>query len=214
MIENFGEGKYYLYRHIRLDKNEPFYIGIGKKILSNESTLQYKRAKASDRRNSIWNKIVSKNSYRVEILLESDDREFIIEKEKEFISLYGRIDLETGILSNMTSGGDGMSEHKPSVETLLKMSNSMIGKNTGKSKSLETKLKLSLATKGILKPNSGRSKAISQYSIEGVWIKDWKSMREASRVLKIHHTDISYCLKNLNRKSSGGYKWKYKLKDQ
>lgn len=22
-------GKYYLYRHIRLDKNEPFYIGIG-----------------------------------------------------------------------------------------------------------------------------------------------------------------------------------------
>jgi hypothetical protein len=22
--------KYYLYRHIRLDKNEPFYIGIGK----------------------------------------------------------------------------------------------------------------------------------------------------------------------------------------
>lgn len=23
--------KYYLYRHIRLDKNEPFYIGIGTK---------------------------------------------------------------------------------------------------------------------------------------------------------------------------------------
>ena len=28
IVEN---GKYYLYRHIRLDKNEPFYIGIGTK---------------------------------------------------------------------------------------------------------------------------------------------------------------------------------------
>lgn len=26
------EGKYYLYRHIRLDKNEPFYIGIGNNL--------------------------------------------------------------------------------------------------------------------------------------------------------------------------------------
>ena len=30
MIED--QGKYYLYRHIRLDTNEPFYIGIGKKL--------------------------------------------------------------------------------------------------------------------------------------------------------------------------------------
>lgn len=29
MLKNTG--KYYLYRHIRLDKNEPFYIGIGTK---------------------------------------------------------------------------------------------------------------------------------------------------------------------------------------
>lgn len=27
-------GKHYLYRHIRLDKNEPFYIGIGTKYKS------------------------------------------------------------------------------------------------------------------------------------------------------------------------------------
>lgn len=25
------DGKYYLYRHIRNDKNEPFYIGVGTK---------------------------------------------------------------------------------------------------------------------------------------------------------------------------------------
>ena len=29
MIEEYSQGKHYLYRHIRLDTNQPFYIGIG-----------------------------------------------------------------------------------------------------------------------------------------------------------------------------------------
>lgn len=39
MLKN--SGKHYLYRHIRLDKNEPFYIGIGTKIVK---TSEYRRA--------------------------------------------------------------------------------------------------------------------------------------------------------------------------
>lgn len=42
------EGKYYLYRHIRLDKNEPFYIGIGTK---NKHKYPYFRAKSKAERN-------------------------------------------------------------------------------------------------------------------------------------------------------------------
>ena len=42
----------YLYRHIRSDKNVPFYIGIG--IDSN-----YYRAKSKKSRNDHWNKIVN-----------------------------------------------------------------------------------------------------------------------------------------------------------
>ena len=89
-----------LYRHIRLDKNEPFYIGIGK---------NNKRAREKDtyRRNNIWNLIVSKTEYEIEILFEHDDYNFIKEKEKEFIKLYGRINKKTGCLANMTDGGDG-----------------------------------------------------------------------------------------------------------
>ena len=58
----------YVYRHIRLDKNEPFYIGIGRNCKGN-----YTRANhgAELRRNSIiWKRIVAKTEYSVEILVD------------------------------------------------------------------------------------------------------------------------------------------------
>jgi len=50
----------YVYRHIRLDKNEPFYIGIGK--IDN-----YKRAYLKSIRNVIWKQIVNKTNYDIYI---------------------------------------------------------------------------------------------------------------------------------------------------
>jgi hypothetical protein len=90
----------YVYRHIRLDKNEPFYIGIG-------ITENYQRAKSKKGRNKIWKGITSRSKYEVEILFDDLSWDEACEKEKEFIALYGRIDNKNGILSNMTDGGDG-----------------------------------------------------------------------------------------------------------
>lgn len=90
----------YVYRHIRLDKNEPFYIGI-----SNSET--YERAHTKNHRNNMWHKIVNKAQYRVDIIMDGLSYEEAKEKEAEFISLYGRINTNTGILCNMTDGGDG-----------------------------------------------------------------------------------------------------------
>ena len=95
----------YLYRHIRLDKNEPFYIGIGKDDNSNFKRAYYK---SKQKRNKIWIDIINKTPYEVEILLENLTWKEACEKEIEFIALYGRIDLKTGTLANMTKGGDGM----------------------------------------------------------------------------------------------------------
>lgn len=91
----------YLYRHIRLDTNEPFYIGISK------SNSDYKRANSKLQRSDFWKNITSITEYEVEILLESDDYEFIKQKEIEFIKLYGRRDLNLGTLTNLTDGGEG-----------------------------------------------------------------------------------------------------------
>lgn len=90
----------YLYRHIRLDKNEPFYIGIG-------NDKYYNRAFAKTGRNKIWHNIVSKTEYEVEIIYDGMSKEQAFEKEKEFIKLYGRKDLGTGTLCNLTNGGEG-----------------------------------------------------------------------------------------------------------
>jgi len=89
----------YVYRHIRLDKNEPFYIGIG-------SDNEYKRANTNTRRNKHWINI-SKFGYEVDILFDDLTWDEACVKEKEFISLYGRKDKNKGSLCNLTDGGDG-----------------------------------------------------------------------------------------------------------
>ena len=88
-----------VYRHIRLDKNEPFYIGIG-------SDEEYKRANTNTRRNKHWINI-SKFGYEVDILFDGLTWDEACVKEKEFISLYGRKDKNKGSLCNLTDGGDG-----------------------------------------------------------------------------------------------------------
>ena len=74
----------YVYRHIRLDKNEPFYIGVG-------SDDVYKRANDTKGRNKIWYDITKKTDYEVEILFDNISWEDALSKEIEFIDLYKRM---------------------------------------------------------------------------------------------------------------------------
>jgi hypothetical protein len=130
-----------LYRHIRLDKNEPFYIGIGN---------TERRATRTDSRNPFW-KNIAKKGYRVDILFDDLTWEEACEKEKEFIKLYGRKDLGTGTLVNMTDGGDGTINILVSDETKQKLREI----NLGKSHSEETKQKMSESRKGEKHPFFG-----------------------------------------------------------
>ncbi len=110
-MELTEENNCIVYRHIRLDKNEVFYIGIAK-----HKNRPYE---SGNRRSLFWNKIVSKTKYEVEILFDNLSWEQTKAKEKEFINLYGRKDLGTGTLVNMTDGGDGALN--PSLSTRLKL---------------------------------------------------------------------------------------------
>lgn len=97
--------EYFLYRHIRLDTNQPFYIGIGTKPKTYYGyKTEYKRAFVGYRRSKYWNNVVSKTDYRVDILFESLDLNEIKQKETEFIQLYGRKGF--GTLVNLTDGGE------------------------------------------------------------------------------------------------------------
>jgi hypothetical protein len=115
-----------VYRHRRLDNNSIFYIGIGK---------EKNRAYQLRSRNCLWKNIVSKTNYQVEIIAENINYNEAKELEIFLISLYGRRDLNNGILCNMTDGGDGNTNF--SIDLKNKISNSL----KGKKQSEETKLK-------------------------------------------------------------------------
>jgi hypothetical protein len=121
--------KYYLYRHIRLDKNEPFYIGIGTKSNRNYTTQTsiYDRAYNKSGRSKIWKAVVSKIDYEVEIIFESDNKEVIKSKEIEFISLYGRKIKKEGSLVNITDGGESCSGYTPSEKQRKAISERQLG---------------------------------------------------------------------------------------
>ncbi len=192
MITEFGEGKYYLYRHIRLDKNEPFYIGIGTKAKKGNP---YYRSILDKGRNSIWNKITNKTTYQTEIILESNDYEFIKTKEKEFISLYGRIDSKTGILSNMTSGGEGIKDIIYTAERKKKLSLRFKGGRCLNQQWWNSTIKS--RKRGA---QHQCAKKVYQYDLEGNFIKEWGSKKDVLISLNIKIS--KKCVTN------GGFQWK------
>lgn len=131
-----------VYRHIRKDKNQVFYIGIGHEI---------ERAYHKNQRNSYWTRIVNKTDYDVEILFDDLSWEDAIKKEIEFIALYGRKNNKTGCLANMTDGGEGTSGWTVTEESRRKMSDAKKRNpptwNIGRKFSEEHKQKLSDSAK-------------------------------------------------------------------
>lgn len=196
-------GNFYLYRHIRLDRNEPFYVGIGSKDKSKRID-GYDRAYNKSNRTKYWKNITNKSQYEVEILVESDSYDFIKQKETEFISLYGRRNLGKGTLCNLTDGGEGVKGriYICSEETREKMSIA----NKGKHLSQEAKDKLSKMFKGRVSPMKGKKQtqkfliAISKAN-KGRIVSD--ITKEKLRSLKIG--------KPLKE---GNYAWRYKKVDQ
>jgi hypothetical protein len=146
-----------VYRHIRLDKNEPFYIGIGK----TENRAYIKR-----KRNNYWKHIVKSSPYEVQILFDDLTWDEACDKEIEFIKLYGRKDLGTGTLVNMTDGGDGRTNIVVSEETKQKISKSSLGRKF----SDEHRQKISESNKGkILSEEQIKKMSESQKGEKSAW---------------------------------------------
>jgi hypothetical protein len=127
----------YVYKHIRLDTNEVFYIGIG--IREN-----YRRAKTTARRNSFWLNVVNKAEWKFEIVVDNISFDEAKIREIELIKFYGRKDKGEGSLVNLTDGGDATSGYI--VTDAVKKRLSEI--NKGKTLSDEHKKKISASNMG------------------------------------------------------------------
>lgn len=116
---------FYIYRHIRPDTNEVFYIGKGNNL---DTRLKlYRRAYLIQQRTDYWKSVVAKNNgiFKVEIIWECEQEKEANLKEIEFISIYGRADLNKGSLVNLTDGGEGVCGIIQRAESIAKRS----GKN-------------------------------------------------------------------------------------
>ena len=208
--------KYYVYRHIRLDTGVPFYVGIGSKrrlesVYSWEP--EYERAYSSSYRSNLWNHIAKKHGWEVEIMFETNDPILLREKEIEFIALYGRRDQNLGSLVNFTDGGDGthnVSQHARKIisqrltgivrsEETRKKIRAARAKQIMPPRTEESKYKMSLMRMGSANPMFGKhgldhhlSKSVYQYTLGGKLIKKWINAREASKILGISWSLISY----------------------
>jgi hypothetical protein len=219
-----SDGKYYLYRHIRCDRNDVFYIGYGTKKSRKPNCFidSYSRAFDKKLRSLAWKSIVAKTEYKIEILLETNDKSFIHKKEKEFIALYGRKDLKKGNLVNFSDGGDGNQGYKLSDAHKLLISK----QHTGVKFSEETKRKISEKLKGKkksfehienLKKNFYRipdhqkhRKPVLQYDLNGIFIKEWTGAKFAAIELNYKSPSLITAACKGKKPSAYSFKWSYK----
>ena len=103
---------YYVYSYLRED-NSPYYIGKGTKGRAYASANH--RIKAP------------KNKERIYIIKDNLTEEEAYDLEKLYILIFGRVDLETGILRNLSDGGEGPTGYKTTPEQRRKISLSRMG---------------------------------------------------------------------------------------
>ena len=142
-----------VYRHITKDNNTVFYVGMG------NNSRPYTKTK----RSSYWKNIVDKHGYYVEVLADNLSFEDAIELEVFLISLYGRKDNKTGVLCNLTDGGEGTKNVTESVRKKISERRKGV-RNVPLDYVItkEHKEKISLAKKG--KESTFKGKKHSEYS--------------------------------------------------
>lgn len=143
--------------------------------------------------------------------------------EVAIIKTIGRIDTNTGVLVNLTDGGDGMTGNKSPLkgktyeeihgreiaqklkeqkrDRFLGDKNPAYGKESyWKGKHLTEEMKQMLREK--------RGVSVIQLSIDGEFIKQWNSITEAGRGIGVSPTSIGNCLAG-RADTAAGHKWRY-----
>lgn len=215
---------FYLYLHINEETNLPFYVGIGTKEPKNTFKGVYSRAYKKSSRSQYWKNYTNKYKYSIQILEESDNYEYIKQRERDFIKLYGKSKSKNGLLVNLTDGGEGVQGYKHSEETKRKMSIAKLGKkfpNRKKSPargpmSDKQKGKISNSLKGHItseetknKLSKAFSKSILQYTLNNILVRKWNNSKEASISTNISQSFISRAASGMYNNKARKFLWYY-----
>jgi hypothetical protein len=151
--------EYYTYAYLRED-GTPYYIGKGRGRRVYKSHIRQNKTNLKPKDNS-----------KIIFLKKNITEEEANKHEVYMISIFGRKDLGTGILRNMTNGGDGISGYSHSEDTKKKISKPG-SKNPfyGKKHSPEAIEKMKLASrKRKRKPHSEETKNKMRESSKKYW---------------------------------------------
>jgi hypothetical protein len=116
---------YYVYKYLRED-GTPYYVGKGK------GNRAYLNGRSTPKPPQLD---------RIHLIKENLTEEEAFALERKLIAEYGRKDLGTGVLRNLTDGGEGVSGRIANPESIKKR----VVKNTGKKRTLEQKKRMSQA---------------------------------------------------------------------
>lgn len=224
--------KYFIYKHIRLDNNQVFYIGKGKiKTKGNP----FKRSKVTQR-NTYWKNIVRSTPYRIEIIRLFKSEVEALRYENYLILKY-KSKYETANLKTYDDPNEKYVEkirnnvpkikiHKydlegnylESFESLREASNicecDVYNTTTNRnitaggfqwSKKLVNKMPSLKTRVRKLRPN--KYKKINQYTVDNKFIKTWDSYKEIENILGYKRTGIANRVNS--NKISHGFKWYY-----
>lgn len=140
---------FYVYGLFRNDTSSIFYVGKGsgdrlKNHRGETKSIIKKGVQRSIKTNVIISLWKSNSDFYEKILYDNLTEEQAWKKEKELIKFYGRIDIGTGVLTNMSDGGDGPANRIPWNKNVARTNDVKIqlrNANLGKKYSVEVNLK-------------------------------------------------------------------------
>lgn len=175
--------KFYTYCLIDPRTCQPFYVGkgTGTRMYSHWANRRTKRVTNFRLKHILCELDNQKLKPVYAVVLSNVTSDDAFSKECELISHYGRLDNNTGILCNMTSGGDGRVGW--SAEQKTRKADHELSKNKGR--------------------------PVVQYTLFGEYVATYTSAKRASEtVVGANRSYITECCKN-GRRSAGGFMWAY-----
>lgn len=114
------DNNYYVYVHRKKTNGDVFYVGKGKG----------RRAWRFNDRNRLWKRTNDKYGCIVEIVQNNLQEWYALELEIDLVLKHGRVDNNTGTLTNLTDGGEGFQGCVQSEESRKRQSVRMSGRGS------------------------------------------------------------------------------------